>query len=130
MYIWTHSPALSGDLNLSWMENNHKQQSLRYSNGDTTEFELRFAFTRLQLYLSNQPFFFVGIRCQQGRQRRSLLWTYTSFCFQWNSSMLPSSPIFHMPEPSNSSSASSQDRHHLKSNCSVNTLMNRGKAKA
>ncbi|XP_063089344.1 kelch-like protein 32 isoform X5 [Cavia porcellus] len=73
---------------------------------------------------------FTGIRCQQGRQRRSLLWTYTSFCFQWNSSMLPSSPIFHMPEPSNSSSASSQDRHHLKSNCSVNTLMNRGKAKA
>ncbi|MEJ1274868.1 kelch-like 32 [Cricetulus griseus] len=55
------------------------------------------------------------IGCKQRRQRGGVLWTYPSLCFEWDSSVLPSGSVFHVPEPPDSSGASPQDWHDLKS---------------
>lgn len=54
-----------------------------------------------------------GAGCQQGGEGRGILWAYAPLCFQRNSSLLSSSSLFHMPQPSDSASASPQDRHHV-----------------
>lgn len=47
-----------------------------------------------------------GAGCQQGREGRSFLWAHTAICFQRDSSVLSSSSLFHMPQPSDPASAS------------------------
>lgn len=54
-----------------------------------------------------------GAGCKQGGEGRGILWAHAPLRFQWNSSLLSSGSLFHVPQPSDSASASPQDWHNV-----------------